>query len=169
MNWDAVPEGPGITLLTAEDASRAMSDLRKLTGGVRYRYASANSSRIATAIATNRTTTSGSIARNDSPTPWKSLTLGMIAPSSSTISAPDNAALATLNKTDHGPGRPPVISSDSRERRARLGCSALMAWTSSRTPCRQCHTLGVSPDRTSPEEGETNRVSRRSDLPHGAP
>src|SRR4029077_17630491 len=51
--WVAVPEGPGTTLLTAEDDSRAMSERMKDRRGMTGGSAAANSNRIPRAATSN--------------------------------------------------------------------------------------------------------------------
>jgi hypothetical protein len=45
----AVPDGPGMTLLTADEASRAMSDFPSGSSGVTTEYEAASTTRIKTA------------------------------------------------------------------------------------------------------------------------
>ncbi len=97
-------------LLTADDASRATSDLHKERPGVRTEYDAARTTRIASAMISMSTTVAGAIDLIDSPTLSNSVTLGMIAANSSTTRPPESAALNTLRKTENGPGRSPVAS-----------------------------------------------------------
>src|SRR5690349_23061180 len=84
----AVPDGPGMMLLTAEDASRAIRERQSESPGVRTEYDAASTTRIANAITSARTMTPTLIDLIDSPTLWNSDSFGMIAANSSTTSAP---------------------------------------------------------------------------------
>src|SRR5215212_11235414 len=54
--WVAVPEGPGMTLLAAEEDSRAITERKKDSPGISGRYAAASSARMTSAAISSATT-----------------------------------------------------------------------------------------------------------------
>src|SRR5262245_63769524 len=69
----AVPDGPGMMLLTADDASRAINERPSDRPGVRTEYDAARTIRITIATRKSQTTVTGFIDLIDSPTLWNSV------------------------------------------------------------------------------------------------
>ena len=113
--WVAVPDGPGTRLLTADDASRAISDLPSRRPGMMTAYAAASSTRITRAAMRSSSTVAGDIELIASHTPLRLPTAGMMTANSRTMSPPDRAALATFSRTDFWPGAAPSASAGSAD------------------------------------------------------
>jgi hypothetical protein len=111
--WVAVPDGPGTTLLTADDDSRAMSERTNESPGMTGGYAAASSSRMTRAARSSTENVRTDIELIAAHTPLRVPNAGTMTRKSRTSSPPDNAALSTFISTDAGPGRSPSASPGS--------------------------------------------------------
>ena len=111
--WVAVPEGPGTTLLTADDDSRAISERTNESPGMTGGYAAASSSRMTSAATSSTVKVSGDIEVIASHTPSRLPRAGTMTRNSRTSSPPESAALSTFIRTEVGPGRSPSASPGS--------------------------------------------------------
>ena len=106
----AVPDGPGTTLLTADDDSRAISERTNERPGMTGGYAAASRTRMTRAATSSRVNVRTDIEVIAVQTPSRLPNAGMITAKSRTSSPPDRAALNTFIRTDVGPGRSPSAS-----------------------------------------------------------
>src|SRR3954471_1771228 len=100
--WVAVPDGPGMTLLTADDDSRAMSERTNDSPGITGGYAAASSNRMTSAATSRTTTVTADIEVIADQTPSRLPRAGTITAKSRTSSPPDRAALSTFIRTEVG-------------------------------------------------------------------
>src|SRR4051794_20838090 len=111
--WVAVPDGPGITLLTADDDSRAISDRTKERPGMRGGYAAASRTRISRAARSSTRKVATDMELIESHTPSRLPSAGMMTRNRRTSRPPDRKALNTFIRTDVGPGLSPRASPGS--------------------------------------------------------
>src|SRR6478672_3944309 len=111
--WVAVPDGPGTTLLTADDDSRAISERTNESPGMTGGYAAASSTRMTRAATSSTVKVRADIELMASHTPLRLPRAGTMTRNSRTSSPPESAALSTFISTDVGPGRSPRASPDS--------------------------------------------------------
>ena len=113
--WVAVPDGPGTTLLTADDDSRAMSERTNERPGMTGGYAAASSSRMTRAATSSTVNVRTDIELIAVHTPSRLPRAGTMTRNSRTSNPPESAALSTFISTDVGPGRSPRASPGSAE------------------------------------------------------
>src|SRR4051794_17070315 len=127
MYWDAVPDGPGTTLLTAEEDSRAISERMNVSPGISGGEGGAGSTPVSRAPVRRGVEGGGGNEGEGGPTSSMLPSSGMMTANNSTSRPPDRPALSTFIRTDLGPGAAPSASAGSASAAVRRAGRSLRA------------------------------------------